>query len=157
MLSDSKRICLKLILARDDQGRTTMKWENASLQTRLYIICAGLLLTGLGSSIFIYVTADNEENSAPSYEVVGGQVYPGMHEQSKKYIHDLEVYGGKAAVLADQFNRWFYSLWHGQNLAFTIAGLTVFLCMIVFIVARNTTSESSGSPRKENKMQKPSD
>jgi hypothetical protein len=157
MLSVRNLIFLKPILVRDDQGRTTMKWENAILQTRLYIISAALLLAGLGSSVLIYVTADSAENSAPSYEVVGGQVYPGMQEQSKKYIHDLEVYGGKAAVLADEFNRWFYRLWHGQNLAFTIAALTVFLFLIVFTVARNTTSGSPGAPRKENIMQMPPD
>ncbi len=128
-----------------------MKWGNRSLRARLYIMSAALLLIGVGSSILIYVKADNEDNSIPAYEVVGGQVYPGMHEQSKKYIHDLEVYGGKAAVLADEFNRWFFGLWHGQNLAFTIAGLTFFLSLIVLIVARNTASELPKAPHKEDK------
>lgn len=132
-----------------------MKWKNFTLRTRLYTISAVLLVTGLGSAILIYLTADNEGNGVSGYEVVGGKVYPGMHEQSKRYIHDLEVYGGKAAVLADEFNRWFYGLWHGQTLAFTVAGLAIFLAFVVFIVARNATSELSDSLFQEDKKKKP--
>jgi len=123
-----------------------MKWKIASLQTRLYIVSAALLLAGLGSAILIYLTANNDGDSVPGYEVVGGYIYPRMHENSKKYIHDLEVYGGKAAVLADEFNRWFFGLWHGQTLAFTIAGLTILISLIVFIVARNSASGLPDSP-----------
>ncbi len=128
-----------------------MKWKIASLRTRLYIVSAALLLAGLGSAILIYLTADNDGDSVPGYEVVGGYIYPGMHENSKKYIHDLEVYGGKAAVLADEFNRWFFGLWHGQTLAFTIAGLTILISLIVFIVARNSASDLSETPGEEHK------
>jgi hypothetical protein len=128
-----------------------MKWKIASLRTRLYIVSAALLLAGLGSAILIYLTADNDGDSVPGYEVVGGYIYPGMHENSKKYIHDLEVYGGKAAVLADEFNRWFFGLWHGQTLAFTIADLTILISLIVFIVARNSASDLSETPGEEHK------
>jgi hypothetical protein len=44
---------------------------------------------------------------------------------SKKYLHDLEVYGGKANVLAAEFREWFAGLWRGKSLAGTIAVLTV--------------------------------
>ncbi|HUI44605.1 MAG TPA: hypothetical protein VL122_01275 [Nitrospirota bacterium] len=128
-----------------------MKWKIASLRTRLYLISAALLLTGLGSAILIYLTADNEGDSVSGYEVVGGYIYPGMHENSKKYIHDLEVYGGKAAVLADEFNHWFYGLWHGQTLAFTIACLTIFFSLVVFIAARSSASDPSDTPGEDKK------
>jgi hypothetical protein len=131
-----------------------MKWKLASLRTRLYIFSAALLLTGLGSAILIYLTADNDGDSNPGYEVVGGYIYPGMHENSKRYIHDLEVYGGKAAILADEFNRWFYGLWHGKALAFTIASLTVFFSLVVFVVARSSASALSDSPGEEHKQDK---
>jgi len=44
-------------------------------------------------------------------------MYPMMPEDSKMYQRDLELYGGKAAVLADEFWRWFVTLWHGTRLA----------------------------------------
>ncbi len=131
-----------------------MKWGITSLRTRLYIFSSALLLIGLGSAILVYLTEDNEGDIVPGYEVVGGYIYPGMHEKSKSYIHDLEVYGGKTAVLADEFNRWFYGLWHGKTLAFTIAGLTIFFSLVFFIVARSSAS-SSRAPGEDHKKTKP--
>jgi hypothetical protein len=45
--------------------------------------------------------------------------------ESKKYLHDLEIYGGQANVLAAEFREWFSGLWYGENLAYTIAALTL--------------------------------
>ena len=45
--------------------------------------------------------------------------------ESKKYLHDLEIYGGQANVLAAEFREWFSGLWYGTNLAWTIAVLTL--------------------------------
>ena len=50
--------------------------------------------------------------------------------ESKKYLHDLEVYGGKANVLAAQFRDWFEGLWSGTNLAWTIAALTILTALV---------------------------
>lgn len=50
--------------------------------------------------------------------------------ESKKYLHDLEVYGGKANVLAAQFRDWFAGLWSGTNLAWTIAALTILTALV---------------------------
>jgi len=44
---------------------------------------------------------------------------------TKRYLHDLEVYGGKANVLAAEFRDWFDNLWHGKRLAFTVAVLAM--------------------------------
>jgi len=44
---------------------------------------------------------------------------------SKRYIHDMELYGGTANVLATEFRVWLAGLWHGKNLAYTIAVLTL--------------------------------
>lgn len=50
--------------------------------------------------------------------------------ESKKYLHDLEMYGGKANVLAAQFRDWFAGLWSGTNLAWTIAVLTIVTVLV---------------------------
>lgn len=57
------------------------------------------------------------------------------------YKHDLELYGGKLNVLADQFMRWFAGLWHGRSLAFTVACITVVISLVFFFVAHNLTSD----------------
>jgi hypothetical protein len=76
------------------------------------------------------------------YQIIGGTVYPIMPENTKIYRHDLEVYGGKAAVLADEFRRWFIGLWHGKSLAFTIALITIFISFVGFFTARHLPSRS---------------
>jgi hypothetical protein len=51
------------------------------------------------------------------------------------YRRDLELYGGKAALLADDFSRWFVGLWHGKSLAFTVAGISIFISFAFFFAA----------------------
>ncbi len=112
-----------------------MKWKIANQRTGLYLIGAIILLVGLGSAAFIYQAARNDPGSASGYEVIGGFIYPSTGENSKKYMHDLELYGGKAAVLADEFMRWFAGLWHGTSLAFTVACITIIISLGVFLAA----------------------
>jgi hypothetical protein len=73
-----------------------------------------------------------------------------MPENTKIYKHDLEVYGGKAAVLADDFRRWFVGLWHGKSLAFTITCITIFVSFAGFFTARHLPSHSKSDIRGEN-------
>jgi len=111
-----------------EEKRKSMKWKSAELQTRLYLIAAGILLAGLVSAVLIYVTAENASDNAPDFE------------NSKLYIHDLELYGGKANVLANELRNWFVGLWHGKSLAYTIACLTLVISFGIFFVANHLQS-----------------
>jgi hypothetical protein len=126
-----------------------VKWKTTNLQTRLYLISAIILLVGLSSSIWLYLTAENSKNVF-GYEIAGGNAYLITPENSKKYIHDLNLYGGKAAVLADEFNRWFVGLWHGKSLAFTVAFITIFIALGFFFVARTSPSDLESDAHDEN-------
>ncbi|MGZ6276236.1 MAG: hypothetical protein ACXWMI_09030 [Syntrophales bacterium] len=119
-----------------------MKLSSAALRVYINLLSAIILLVGLGTAIFIYQTADNDASGALGYQIIGGTVYPIMPENTKIYRHDLEVYGGKAAVLADDFRRWFNGLWHGKSLAFTVAVLTIFVSVTGFFAARHLPSRS---------------
>jgi hypothetical protein len=114
-----------------------MKRKTTNLKTRLYLIAAIILLIGLGSAVLIYLRAKNDSDSILGYETSGGYVYPVMPEDSKKYMHDLELYGGKANVLTNEFVSWFVGLWHGKSLAFTIACITILIALGVFFVANH--------------------
>lgn len=109
----------------------------SNLQTRLYLITVTILLVGLGSAVLIYLSAENDSDSVVGYEAAGGYVYPVAPEDSKRYVHDLELYGGKANVLANDFMRWFVGLWHGKSLAVTIACITIFISLGFFYIARH--------------------
>jgi hypothetical protein len=118
-----------------------------SKRTRLTVVSAVLLLVGLAGSLAVYVAAEQDPEGTPAYEIVGGHIYPSRHERSKKYVHDLELYGGKAAVLADDINRCFDGLWHGTALAYTLACLTVMVSGGIFLAARHSRTDSeSGTP-----------
>ncbi|MGC1402352.1 MAG: hypothetical protein WA974_05425 [Thermodesulfobacteriota bacterium] len=118
-----------------------MKWKSIDRRTGLNIIGAIILLIGLGSAILIYRTAENVPVGVLGYEGGDGGAYPVMPDDSKKYLRDLELYGGKANVLMDQFRRWFIGLWQGESLAYTIAGITIFISLGVFYVANHWPSD----------------
>ena len=116
-----------------------MKWNTAHPQTRLYLIAAIILLGGLGSAILIYLAAANVPDSVPVYDP----------ESSKMYIHDLELYGGKANLLASEFMHWFIGLWQGKSLAFTVAFIAICLSFGFFFVARHVPSDAKTDDRDE--------
>jgi hypothetical protein len=105
-------------------------------RTWLNLFSAIIMVVGLVSAALIYQRADNTPYGALGYEVVDGITYPIMPEDSKQYLRDLELYGGKANVLMDKFNRWFLGLWHGKSLA-VIIGCTSIIISFGFYYAAN--------------------
>ena len=69
----------------------------------------------------------------------GGTLYPVMPEDSKQYQRGLELYGGKANLLVDQFRRWFGGLWQGKSLAIIIACTTIITSFGFFYAANYLT------------------
>jgi hypothetical protein len=126
-----------------------MKSENTNTQSRLILISAIILMVGLGSAILIYLKADNSSDNILGYEVAGEVVYPITPDNSKMYEHDLELFGGKSAVLANEFRSWFVGLWHGKSLAFTIACMSILLSFVVFFVAKHLPSGLTSNERGE--------
>ena len=102
------------------------------MKARLYVSGIIILAVGLCSAVLIYVTAEEDSSSGALYEMV----------HSKRYIHELQRFGGKAAVLFDQFNRWFAALWQGRELAFTVAWISIFLSLGVFVLARHLAAHA---------------
>ena len=72
-----------------------------------------------------------------------------MQERSKRCRHDLQMYGGKAAVLADHINRWLDSLWQGRTLAFTVAVLSALAAFAFLLAARKAHPESDADIGQE--------
>jgi ABC-type multidrug transport system permease subunit len=127
-----------------------MKWKISDPQTYLNLISVMILLVGLGSAVLIYRTAENDSNNVLGYEIIGGQAYPIRPEDSKMYLHDLQLYSGKAGVLADEFRRWFVGLWYGKSLAFTVAYITLFVSFVVFYAANHLPSRLKSDVHSEN-------
>ena len=102
---------------------------NAELKARLYIVSLAILVLGLLGGLVVYATAEEAEPEAGSYVVVDGMKYPIALNQTKRYVRDLERFGGKASVVFDEFNRWLADLWRGRNLGITIACLATLVSL----------------------------
>jgi len=82
----------------------------------------------------LVVPADSD--SADAYVIMNGVVYPVDPAETKAYQHNLRLMGGNAAVLFDDVNRWFAGLWRGRALAFTVAWISGFASLAIFLFAR---------------------
>jgi hypothetical protein len=108
-----------------------------NLKTQLKLIAAIILLVGLGSAVLIYLTAENDSENILA------------NENSKMFIHDLELYGGKANVLANEFKVWFEKLWHGKQLAFTVAFITIFIAFGFIFFSSHLPADQKSETRDE--------
>ena len=100
-----------------------MQRKGPEMKKRIYLIASFILLVGFSASLIIYLTADHNPDNALGLE------------DSKIYRHDLEVFGGKANLLINDFRTWYAGLWHGESLAFTIAFITFFISLVLFLIA----------------------
>lgn len=86
-----------------------------------------LLTAGLGAAVAIYLTTPPETVDP----LLGNPL------NSKKHLHELRLMGGHANVALAEFQAWFVSLWRGQQLATTIAVLTLLVVPAFRFVARH--------------------
>jgi hypothetical protein len=122
----------------------------SQMNKRLFhLLSATVLLVGLISSVLIYQKADRDERAALGYEAADGSVYPIMPEDSKMYLRDMEQFGGKANVLADEIRRWFVGLWQGKSLAFTVACISIVLSLAGFYAANHLPSNEKSDRDEE--------
>ena len=99
--------------------------------TLCYTVTATILLVGLGGAITIYMTA-GEAPHDPFAEF----------ERSKKFAYELERMGGKAAIVANDFNRFFAGLWQGESLAYTVAAITILIAAGYYFIATSLEAEA---------------
>ena len=86
-------------------------------------IAAGVLCVGLAVALVIYVNAAPPPDDAEEWPA-----------KSKQYLREMELYGGKANVLANEAREWFDGLWHGRRLAFTVGLLSFVSAGLTLIV-----------------------
>ena len=109
--------------------------SNARLKARLTLTAVLLLVAGLTSASLIYAFADETAPEAIGYIIVDGLKYPIEPGQSKRYVRELERFGGKASVVFDEFGRWFAGLWRGKTLGITIGCLATMVSVVLFLLA----------------------
>ena len=53
---------------------------------------------------------------------------------TKIYLRQLELFGGKSNIMAAELMDWFVGLWQGKNLSYTIACITVIISIILWFI-----------------------
>jgi hypothetical protein len=106
----------------------------------LRVLAGSILVLGLCAAVWIYKVAEQEARAALSNEEDASSLYLRHPEYTKKYVRELELYGGKANVLADRFARWVASLGEGKNLAFLVAGVSIALALLCLAGAKSASS-----------------
>jgi len=104
---------------------------------RCNLTTAAILLIGFCSALLIYLTAGEAPHN-PFAEF----------EKSKKFAYELERMGGKAALVANDFNKWFAGLWQGESLAYSVAVITILIAACYYFIATSLETES-GKIRRE--------
>ena len=120
------------------------------MQKRLTLWSIAVAVVGLCSALLIYVTAGEAADLEGSeIVIVDGKAYPIPLADSRMYRRELQRFGGKAALLFDDFNRWFAGLWHGRSLAVTVVWITAFISLGLFLLGRNWPPDPEPGPRGE--------
>jgi hypothetical protein len=98
-----------------------------------------VLAIGLGSSIIIYLTTAPPQLNSLGYDPLN----------TKKYLRQLEVYGGEMNVLATEFMQWFDGLWQGRSLAFTIGIISAFVAFLFWFIGIHLQTNLDNDSRNE--------
>ena len=115
----------------------------------LYLNLLGLLilLTGLGSSVFIWQSQnflDEQDRKEGTTDLATAPLAP---EDSRRYTHDTELYYGETGLLMDKWARWFEGLTHGKSLAKTIGVLSLAAATGCFWIAKGSKADKNvGAP-----------
>ncbi len=134
-----------IVLAATLADSRDMIMKSGALQARRRLVAVAILSAGLGSALVIFLTATLSPANPFGYEP----------EDSKQYLRQMEVYGGKANVLASDIRQWFESLWHGRRLAVTVVFLTLVLLLFFLVASTPLPPEEDISPQGEKERDRP--
>ena len=124
-----------------------MSMNNTELKRRLRLACLIILLLGLCSALLIYLLAEDIPDDSLGYVVVNGTVYPLATRDSKNYRREVQRFGGKTALLFDDFARWFAERWQGKALAETVAWISLLAALGLYLFASYLTPEAQADSR----------
>lgn len=93
--------------------------------SRMYLLSKAVLIAGLVCAVAIFLRATLAAPGHADYQL----------EETKQYQRQMELYGGKANVMASDVREWLGTLWHGKRLAYSVAALSVVAAGIIRFAA----------------------
>ena len=94
--------------------------DETAARKRRTAVTASIALAGLVAAGVLYLVAPASGDAA------------GLPE-TKRYLREMELYGGTANVIASQFRQWFSGLWHGRALAGTVLVLSLLAALVAHV------------------------
>lgn len=91
----------------------------------IHFITLAIAVIGFGAALAIYLTHQPEGFDPLTYNP----------QEQKMYDQQLQMLGGKATVVTNDFSHWFASLWHGRALGGTVSVLTILAILIFRYIA----------------------
>lgn len=112
-----------------------MQRGSAALSRSQLLYRAGqiILIIGLAAALIIYAVAPTDDLTATP--------------EDQRYIDQVERIGGTLQLAMIQFEHWFAGLWHGSNLAFTLAALSIVAALVCFWLSDLLEREETQPPQ----------
>jgi len=120
-------------------NKDTPHGKTLPIHSRFDLAGTVILVVGLVIAAVIHLTVADDSSAAVNQELT----------HTRQYVYQLERFGGKAAVLAAEFNQWFASLWHGKQLAITVALLSVAVALGCFLIAHVISDDTPSDDKEE--------
>lgn len=133
-----------------------MGLDLADRRTRYFLWGGLVLVAGLSLAGWIYLAAVRQ--AAADLAQADTSILMLNPEHSKKFLHDLQVYGGKANVLMFKFKLWLEEVFQGKSLAAIIATLSLLVSGGLFYAgsqASDIPPSGSGPDQSENQPAAP--
>jgi hypothetical protein len=122
-----------------------MNLKALTTEARVRATTGAIIVVGFACAVLIFF-ANGDSGNVSAYRP----------EDSKKYLREMEVYGGKANVLASDLRSWFDSLWHGRTLAFTVAAIALLVALLYrFLTTPLPSGAASNSGQERNPPRPP--
>jgi hypothetical protein len=99
-------------------------------------IALGLLALGWTAALAVFLASAPVTEDPDVYDL----------EHSRIYVRQLEVLGGKAAVMGKELDDWLAGLVEGRNLAYTIAAATALLAAAVWLWPAREPDDEDAAP-----------
>lgn len=128
ILSDDELSNIEAFFSLKSKQKHRPRYLNPGLFQLISYVIFGV---GIFISVVIYVTAGPPAEHPFGYNPLN----------TKVFLRQLELFGGKGNVMAAEFREWFVGLWQGKNLSYTIAGITVITSLILWYIGSRKRSD----------------
>ncbi|MGH7995111.1 MAG: hypothetical protein ACREFX_02045 [Opitutaceae bacterium] len=92
-----------------------------------------ILVAGIAAGVVIFLTAQPDAPNPLGYDP----------KNTKEYVREMELYGGQANIFAAEITDWFRGLWHGKELAFTVAALALIVAWVLWFFGTHPPPEEA--------------